>query len=91
MDGGYINVTEQHGEDDFTEGSFMYQSFSGQMPSGGTFGGDLTFKVNMTQADNVLRMDGFPDNVGGASVVVAVPTFALPTPQLCHDQSRFYF
>ena len=61
------------------------------MPREGSFGGDLTFKVNMSRADNVVRMDGFPENVGGANVFVEVPTFALQTPQLGHEDTRIYY
>jgi hypothetical protein len=92
MHGGYINVTERGGQEAFTQGWFMYQSFSGQMPSGGSFGGDLTFKINMLGgADNVVSSSGFPDNIGGAHLQVAVPTFALPTPQMHQGKMRVFY
>jgi hypothetical protein len=78
---GYLDVSPHHNTNDIVDrdGWFIYQSLSGSVPYGSTFGGSLTFVVNKDREDH--SNNGHPQTTfsmaSTGTFEVAVPTFVL--------------
>ena len=78
VDKGFYNIDSDGEASGFQEGWFIYQSLSGWMPNGGSFGGEVSFKINTTKKDIVVCHPGFRSNNITGELQVLVPTFNMP-------------